>query len=718
MLSVDHTAWRKDTTEDFIERAEEAAQLARKRIYIQQITGAVPLHPGSPECPGLTSFLSFAITMAIQESEGGILWKDDPSEDDVEEGNRYCWIILSLIVLLTAVVGVLGILYIRPPQDHSTTVDAVGLPLVPEISVHILTRPSEERRPHAGNASSTPQDPRYVRPPNPFGRECTGPICRVLATRLRSKLDFSVDPCTDFYKHVCSTFRGESEFLNVEKRIDASIIAILSNKEIPPTNQSSSEKAAAMYQACVSFASSDVPETHYLVDWMTSLNLDFLDEEKLSTVNPVEMIVRASLQLGIEALISIDFPRGEFLPKKGALRIEYSLEEQFWLDRKISVEEYTEMFSKYGAKPPQDKRLALRIKRYESARDWGRFFSKYTNGTYTRSRVVFHRPEAATIILKLFEKETVRAEGLRYLVAWNIYRQLVAYTDPNTFRDGSSASDACYRHIMKVMDIAVVGSYFQVAVPPRLVYQTKVMVSRIRTAFENALNSSSWLDPIVRSNAINKLINITVYVGSPGRRLDPKYVEDVYKNYPDAPLDRLFPTWIKAHSLATQFVWANQTYPLYDDAQVNALYHHGENIILVPTAIMSQPFVYLYGPIGLNYGGLGMLSLNGDQDMLNATLDSENLADLVGTRLAYAAYSSLPKRYKDVKLAGFDMSTDRLFFVNHCVKWCNRATEAAEGYSTARARCIVPLMNMDEFSRVYECSAGAPMNPRKKCEFW
>ncbi|KAH8042494.1 hypothetical protein HPB51_023542 [Rhipicephalus microplus] len=69
------------------------------------------------------------------------------------------------------------------------------------------------------------------------------------------------------------------------------------------------------------------------------------------------------------------------------------------------------------------------------------------------------------------------------------------------------------------------------------------------------------------------------------------------------------------------------------------------------------------------------LSLNDQQATLNETVDSENLADLVATVVAYAAYSSLPRKYKDVKLATLDLSTERLFFINHCVKWCAEESE-------------------------------------------
>ncbi|KAL3184307.1 hypothetical protein MRX96_032108 [Rhipicephalus microplus] len=118
------------------------------------------------------------------------------------------------------------------------------------------------------------------------------------------------------------------------------------------------------------------------------------------------------------------------------------------------------------------------------------------------------------------------------------------------------------------------------------------------------------------------------------------------------------------------------------------------------------------------------LSLNDQQATLNETVDSENLADLVATVVAYAAYSSLPRKYKDVKLATLDLSTERLFFINHCVKWCAEESEEQHApsylqrHALPRSRCIVPLMKMSEFSRTLNCAPETPMNPRRKCTFW
>ncbi|KAL3211111.1 hypothetical protein MRX96_036608 [Rhipicephalus microplus] len=112
------------------------------------------------------------------------------------------------------------------------------------------------------------------------------------------------------------------------------------------------------------------------------------------------------------------------------------------------------------------------------------------------------------------------------------------------------------------------------------------------------------------------------------------------------------------------------------------------------------------------------LSLSRQQDTLDDVTDSENLCDLVGTMVAYAAYSSLPENFKSETLAGLNASSEQLFFISHCLKWCAQLSKPPRRYAPFRSRCIVPLMNMPEFSSAFNCAPGSPMNPQNKCTFW
>ncbi|KAL3200128.1 hypothetical protein MRX96_013366 [Rhipicephalus microplus] len=47
------------------------------------------------------------------------------------------------------------------------------------------------------------------------------------------------------------------------------------------------------------------PEAKHLVEWRVNLNLNFTNETRLGTANPVEMMLRGSLDLGVHALVTV-----------------------------------------------------------------------------------------------------------------------------------------------------------------------------------------------------------------------------------------------------------------------------------------------------------------------------------------------------------------------------------------------------------------------------
>ncbi|XP_065289066.1 uncharacterized protein [Dermacentor albipictus] len=617
------------------------------------------------------------------ESKGQWLRKQRFLKCHNEEALGPISIILPLVYLFVVVLVVLCVMfqYIsmlskKSPDEAVITVDTLAPFYVETKSMPDVKRPPEDHElwsaPALVNRSLTPA---RIAPTLPTSRSgvCTTFDCRYAAQWLRSKLDYSVDPCKDFYKFVCGSFRGFDEFIHLARGIEVTTKAFLGNLRVPSSNQNSQQKAAGMYQACVAFAWSGREETTYLVKWMISLNLDLMNQTRLAAVNPVEMMVRASLDLGVKAVIAIVLRKQDFLARKRVIQIEYSKEQKEWMIQRSSeddnIDYYARHLQRYGVNPPEDTQLALKIIGYER------------------------------------------------------------------------------QHV-----------------PLEAVDQAKRMFTNIRGALRKSFESSSWFKGRDLEVALRKVDRLTGHVGS-GNRLDPQFVEKHYKQYPDALPDRLFPVWIKARSLSSHDMWADQTSWFYDEAVLGAFYNNLHNTLVVPRALLLRPFFRPFGPLGLNYAGLGaimgheimhafdvqgimhndvyepwasndiikeytkkavclrqshrsVLSFSARQEVLNDTADSENMADLVGAMTAYATYASLPPAQANVTLAGLDMSAERLFFINYCVMWCHEYGASHVRYAPDRSRCIVPLMNMPEFASAFGCAVGEPMNPRKKCNFW
>ncbi|XP_030573719.1 neprilysin-4 isoform X1 [Drosophila novamexicana] len=228
----------------------------------------------------------------------------------------------------------------------------------------------------------------------------------------------------------------------------------------------------------------------------------------------------------------------------------------------------------------------------------------------------------------------------------------------------------------------------------------------------------------------------------------------------------------KLHERVNKTNW--QTAP----AIVNAYYSRNKNQIMFPAGILQPPFYHRHFPKSLNFGGIGVVighelthgfddkgrlfdsngnihkwwtdaSIRGFDDRArciisqygNYTVEEvgislngestqgENIADNGGLRQAFHAYmrwiNENPHEAKDEMLPGLNMTGPQLFFLNFGQVWCgamrpeairNKLNTAI--HSPGRYRVIGTLSNSYDFAREFNCAAGTPMNPHKKCSVW
>jgi predicted metalloendopeptidase len=208
---------------------------------------------------------------------------------------------------------------------------------------------------------------------------------------------------------------------------------------------------------------------------------------------------------------------------------------------------------------------------------------------------------------------------------------------------------------------------------------------------------------------------------------------------------------------------------------VNAYYNPSLNEMAFPAGILQPPFYVASAPDAVNYGAIGMVvghelthgfddqgrqydargnlrdwwtpaiaqefdrraacvehqydrydAVEGSSDLkLNGKLTlGENIADLGGLKLAFAAYrASRAGKSPEPAMAGF--TPEQLFFLSNAQAWCTKVRpEAArlraqtDPHSPARWRVNGPLSNLAEFAAAFQCPAGSPMVRAERCEVW
>jgi predicted metalloendopeptidase len=127
-----------------------------------------------------------------------------------------------------------------------------------------------------------------------------------------------------------------------------------------------------------------------------------------------------------------------------------------------------------------------------------------------------------------------------------------------------------------------------------------------------------------------------------------------------------------------------------------------------------------------SYVVLGDAHINGKLTL------GENIADLGGLKLAYAALTADAAPSTDVsgKAAASDgnkpeFSKEQEFFLGFAQGWCGKMRDEALRHMVAtnphappKLRVNGPISNFPEFAKAFNCNADAKMVRKNRCEVW
>lgn len=296
------------------------------------------------------------------------------------------------------------------------------------------------------------------------------------------------------------------------------------------------------------------------------------------------------------------------------------------------------------------------------------------------------------------------------------------------------------------------------------------MIRGIESAFEGGLGELAWMDEETRARATEKARAVTNKIGYPDR----------WRDYGGLQISA--GEWYASQSAAKRFnadyELAKIGKPVdrgewYMPPQlVNAYYNPLNNEIVFPAGILQPPFFSAAAPKSMNYGAIGAimgheLSHGFDDDgrkfdpqgrmvewwnpeavtrfeeaaacvstqysgytvqeglNVNGELTlGENIADMGGIKATLRAWRAWTATHgAEPGLAG--LSGEQLLFVSYAQSWCSlirpeteRMLVMTDSHSPAKFRVNGPLANLPEFAAAFQCPAGAPMAPEKRCTVW
>lgn len=300
------------------------------------------------------------------------------------------------------------------------------------------------------------------------------------------------------------------------------------------------------------------------------------------------------------------------------------------------------------------------------------------------------------------------------------------------------------------------------------------LVREVEGAMGRDLEALPWLDAPTRTAALGKLAAVENKVGYP----------DAWRDYGPMKVDRgsFLASVLGAQAFEVDRDLDKIGKPVdrkewhMPPPIVNAYYNPTLNEMVFPAGILQPPFYDPRVPDAVNYGAIGMVmghelthgfddegrqfdaegdlrewwtegvvaefrnrasciakqfdgyeAVEGVPDVhVNGELTlGENIADLGGLKLAFAAYeASRAGRPREARVAGF--TPEQAFFVSFAQNWCTvtrpelaRLRAATDPHSPPRWRVNGPLSNLDEFRQAFSCQAGAMVRAGdQRCAVW
>lgn len=301
-----------------------------------------------------------------------------------------------------------------------------------------------------------------------------------------------------------------------------------------------------------------------------------------------------------------------------------------------------------------------------------------------------------------------------------------------------------------------VAEYF----PPESKARMIQLVANLRAALRERIQTLEWMDEPTRVKALAKLDAFTVKVGYP----------DKWEDYRDAGVDRgpyvLNVLRLRAHEHRRDMRKIGQPVDRTEWGMsaptVNAYFRPTANEIVFPAGYLQPPFFDGKADDAVNYGAIGTSighemthgyddsgrKYDGEGNLVDwwspectarfkaraggvvkqfsayTVLDGlhvngeltqgENIADLGGVKIAYAALQKALANQSREKIDGY--TPEQRFFISFGAKWRRlsrpedlRLQVNTDPHSPAEFRVNGPLSNLDEFAKAFDVPEGAPM---------
>ena len=328
----------------------------------------------------------------------------------------------------------------------------------------------------------------------------------------------------------------------------------------------------------------------------------------------------------------------------------------------------------------------------------------------------------------------------------------------------------CIRATDGAVGEALGAEYVKQAFTPAAQERMSKLIDNLFAAYREDLSHLDWMGPETRQKAIVKLNAYQRKIGFNQHPRGYASLDITRKSYFDNA--RSISQFEINRNLKDIGEKVDKTRWGMTPPTVNAYYNPSNNEIVFPAGILQPPFFNDKADDAINYGAIGAVigheithgfddqgskfdelgnykswwtpedrakfderaSCVADQfsgyevapglNMQGKLTLGENIADLGGLTMAYAAYQkSLEGKPRPANIDGF--TPEQRFFLGYAQVWAAKARAEAERqqvltdpHALPRFRVDGPLSNLPQFAQAFGCKTGDPMVRAVACKIW
>ncbi|XP_077523501.1 neprilysin-1-like [Amblyomma americanum] len=474
---------------------------------------------------------------------------------------------------------------------------------------------------------------------------------QLAAKVINDSLNYIYEPCNDFYNFVCSRFNAApTVLLKMEADTYEAIKGSLSSIDVPSSSQSASEKAAALFRACVRLGSDPKSsEVKSLKPFLSQLRLDMSNMQSDRNFDIPRLITQLSVEYGFPTFVKFGLIRKPPDFPNNTLDMRIHKEDEDWMQRQhrrhnnaslaLFYEGYVRLYdsnldsaalatrivrSEYTVRqfivslrrnrtPPTQTtvgKLGSFTRGYVSEAHWLGLITHYTDNVFKGSDPVLIFDNAASIVVLLMDHDRMSRDDSRLLLAWSLLRRLIPLASgqmmASTVSNPAFVPDFCYETVTGVMSLAVTHRYFSTAVPSSALMYAKGIWFNLLSSLRDKISGASWIKNPVRDMLSSKAATMGLLLAYPSEFSNDSLLEAFYASFPDVGPD-FFNPYLASHRLMTTRTFRSNVNAQFRTAGANAFYNEESHSLFILAGILQPPVFINDAPAAMNYGALGQI---------------------------------------------------------------------------------------------------------------